>query len=156
MMNSQTKATLLHDPTTKINSTQTFMYRTCHTHELKHCHSFQIFGFKSMKTQNITDIALFYNFTKIYTYTTENKHWIQLLLQKTKSIGRTTRFHKMVFNFSMSCFTKNIVPLKSSFQLLISILLLAFPSHNTSTQRIRKKFMNQHMLYDKLGIEELE
>lgn len=77
MTNSQTKAPLLHDPIAKIISTRTFMHRTCQNHEARHCYPFQIFDFKSRKTQNITNFALFQDFTKSYTFIAENKNWIQ-------------------------------------------------------------------------------
>ncbi len=156
MTNSQTQAPLLHNPIAMIICTQIFMHRTCHTHEPRHCHPLHIFGFKSRKTQNITNFALFYDFTKSYTFVAKNKSWIQPLLQRTKSTGKNHDFTKWYLTFLFPL-AKNVAPLESSFQLFICILLLEFPPHNTSTQRsIKSLSVNTHVeqqtKYRRIGV----
>jgi hypothetical protein len=60
---------------------------------------------------------------------------------------------KIILSFSTVWFAKNIAPLKSSFQLLFSILLLAFSPHNDSTESLSTDtHIQQQTIYKRIRV----
>ncbi len=94
--------------------------------------------FKLRKTQNITDIILFYN-SKKTVYATESKNGIQPSSAENRKTKNKINFHKILSFLCQEC-----CPLKSFLSLLISICLLAFSPHNASVQQILTKLISQH------------